>query len=159
MNVDRILVRVGAAPLDARELERFVATPASGGITVFVGAVRNRHEGREVVRIEYEAALPLAAASLESLARDALRDPGVHRAAAVHRVGVVEVGEASVIVAASAAHRDESFRAARFLIDRIKEVLPVWKREHFADGTAEWAPGFAVRPRDRAGRPSGTAGC
>lgn len=157
--MDRILVRVGAAPLDVRELERFVATPASGGVTVFVGAVRNRHEGRDVVRIEYEAALPLAAATLESLAHDALRDPGVHRVAAVHRVGVLEVGEASVIVAASAVHREEAFRAARFLIDRIKEVLPVWKREHFADGSAEWAPGFAVRPRDRAPRAAGTAGC
>ncbi len=157
--MDRILVRVGPGRLDAGEVERFVATPASGGVTVFLGVVRNRHEGRDVVRIEYEAALPLAAATLESLAHDALRDPGVHRVAAVHRVGVVEVGEASVIVAASAAHREESFRAARFLIDRIKEILPVWKREHLADGTAEWAPGFAVRPRDRAPRGAGTAGC
>lgn len=142
-------MRVGAAPLAAAELERFVATPASGGIVVFAGVVRNRHEGHDVVRIEYEAAEPLARATLESIAREALRDPGLHRAAAVHRTGSLEVGEASVIVAASAAHRDEAFRGAHFLIDRIKEILPVWKREHFADGTAAWAPGFAIRESDR----------
>lgn len=157
--MDRFLVRVDGAPPDAGELERFVSTPASGGITVFLGVVRNRHEGRDVEGIEYEAALPLAAALLESIARDALRDPGVHRVAAVHRTGMLEVGEASVIVAASAVHREESFRAARFLIDRIKEILPVWKREHFADGTAAWAPGFAIRGSDRASRAAGTAGC
>ena len=151
--MDRFLVRVTPEPLDGGELERFVVTPASGGLVTFAGVVRDHHEGRNVVRIEYEAAAPLAGVTLRAIAQEALRDPGVHRVAAVHRTGSLVVGEASVIVAASAAHRDEAFRAARFLIDRIKELLPVWKREHFGDGSAAWAPGFAIREADRFPRP------
>lgn len=144
-----MLVRIGTAPLDVRELESFVVTPASGGVVVFSGVVRNHHEGRPVLRIEYTTAQPLAEAKLAEIATDTLRDSAIHRVAAVHRVGRLEVGEASVIVAASAAHRDEAFRAARCLIDRIKRTLPVWKREHFADGTAEWAAGFTIGDADR----------
>jgi molybdopterin synthase catalytic subunit len=146
---ERALVHVGAEPLDARELERFVTTPSSGGIVLFSGVVRDHHEGRAVLRIEYDAAIALAERKLADLAAEALADPAVHRVAAVHRVGLLEVGEASVIVAASAAHREDAFRAARRLIDRIKESVPVWKREHFADGAMEWSPGFAVPEADR----------
>jgi molybdopterin synthase catalytic subunit len=149
MPSERILVRIDTAPLRSAELERFVATPASGGVVVFAGVVRDHHDGRAVRRIEYAAVAPLAEARLAEVAAEALRDPEIQRVAAVHRVGVLEVGEASVIVAASAAHREDAFRAARFLIDRIKETLPVWKREHFADGTAEWAEGFTIPAADR----------
>jgi molybdopterin synthase catalytic subunit len=116
---------------------------------VFSGVVRNRHEGRAVLRIDYSAARELAEKQLAAVAQEVLEATGVHRVAAVHRLGLLEVGEASVIVAASAEHRAEAFEAARRLIDRIKEVLPVWKKEHFEDGTAEWAPGFSVREEDR----------
>lgn len=146
----RRLVRIGAAPLDEAELRAFVTTPASGGVVVFSGNVRDHHQGRGVTRIDYEAVETLAAAKLEELAAEVLAAGDVHRVAAVHRTGTVEVGEASVIVVASAAHRDVAFRAARQLIDRIKQVLPVWKHEHFADGSVEWAPGFSVPDADRA---------
>ena len=149
MTADRMLVRVDAGPLSASELESFVTTPASGGIVVFSGVVRDHHEGRAVLRIEYEAVQPLATAKLAEIAAEVLADPAIHRVAAVHRVGLLEIGEASVIVAASASHRDEAFRAARRLIDRIKQALPVWKREHFADGTSAWAEGFTVPDSDR----------
>jgi len=145
----RQLVRIGPEPLDERELTRFVATPASGGVVTFSGVVRDHHEGRSVQRIEYSAAGELAAAKLADLASELLAEPAIHRVAAVHRTGLLEVGEASVIVAASAAHRAEAFAAARRFIDRIKEVLPVWKLEHYADGTREWAPGFEVPEADR----------
>lgn len=154
---DRHLVRIGPGPLDERELVRFVTTPASGGVVAFSGVVRDHHEGRAVERIEYSAVEGLATAKLADLASEVLEDPAVHRVALVHRTGLLEVGEASVIVAASAAHRAEAFAAARRLIDRIKEVLPVWKREHYADGTREWAPGFEVPEADRAAAPAGTA--
>ncbi|MGQ0720992.1 MAG: molybdenum cofactor biosynthesis protein MoaE [Candidatus Eiseniibacteriota bacterium] len=150
---ERLLTRVTREPLEEDELRRFVRTPASGAVVSFAGVVRNHHEGREVTRIEYAAVIPLAEAKLRDLAQEALEDAGVHRVAAVHRLGTLQVGEASVLVAASAAHRDVAFRAARRLIDRIKEVLPVWKKEHFADGTAAWAKGFAVPEGDRASLP------
>lgn len=149
----RALIRITRQPLREDELRGFVGTAASGAVVTFAGVVRDHHEGRAVVRIEYTAVIPLAEAKLEDLAQEALEDPGVHRVAAVHRLGTLEVGEASVLVAASSAHRDMAFRAARRLIDRVKEVLPVWKKEHFADGTADWAKGFAVPEGDRAGRP------
>ena len=144
-----MLVRIDTAPLSPSELESFVTTPASGGVVSFSGVVRNHHEGRAVLRIEYEAVASLAAAKLMEIAAEVLEDPAIHRVAAMHRTGLLEVGEASVIVAASASHRDEAFRAARRLIDRIKQALPIWKREHFADGTSAWAEGFTVPDADR----------
>jgi molybdopterin synthase catalytic subunit len=150
---ERLLTRITREPLEEDELRRFVGTPASGAVVSFAGVVRDHHDGREVHRIEYAAVIPLAEAKLRDLAREVLEDVGVHRVAAVHRLGTLGVGEASVLVAASAAHRDVAFRVARRLIDRIKEVLPVWKKEHFADGTAAWAKGFAVPEGDRASLP------
>jgi molybdopterin synthase catalytic subunit len=140
------------APLREGDAVAFVTTPASGGVVVFSGVVRNRHAGRGVVAIDYSAAKVLAEKQLAVIAHEVLEATGIHRVAAHHRLGRLEVGEASVIVAASAEHRAEAFEAARRLIDRIKEVLPVWKKEHFDDGTAEWAPGFtvseAIAPRE-----------
>ena len=92
------------------------------------------------------------------IAREVLEVAGVHRVAAFHRLGRLDVGETSVIVAASAEHRAEAFEAARRLIDRIKEVLPVWKKEHLDDGTAEWAPGFSVPDADRGNGPGAGTG-
>ncbi|HMB70442.1 MAG TPA: molybdenum cofactor biosynthesis protein MoaE [bacterium] len=152
---DRIHTVVTAVPLREADLVAAVATPESGGVVVFSGLVRNRHQGRGVLRIDYSAASRLAEEQLRVLAQEVLEVTGAHRVAAAHRVGLLEVGEASVIVAASAEHRAEAFEAARRLIDRIKEVLPVWKKEHFDDGTAEWAPGFTVREADRGLGPAG----
>jgi len=147
---ERSRIVVTTAALDERELAAFVTTPASGGVVLFSGVVRNDERGREVTGIEYAAAAELARVKLAEVAADVLGDPEVHRVAASHRVGELAVGEASVMVAASAAHREAAFRAARRLIDRIKEVVPVWKNEHFADGTSAWAPGFTVAEADRA---------
>jgi molybdopterin synthase catalytic subunit len=152
---ERLLTRITAELLREDELRAFVGTRASGAVVTFAGVVRDHHEGRAVVRIEYAAVIPLAEVKLRDLAQEVLEESGADRLAALHRLGMLEVGEASVLVAASAAHRDTAFRAARRLIDRIKEVLPVWKKEHFADGTAAWAKGFAVPEGDRAERPAG----
>lgn len=146
----RALTDLRTEPLRETELTAFVTTPASGGVALFSGVVRDHHEGRGVTRIEYVAVESLARAKLAEIAEEVSGDETVHRVAAVHRLGLLEVGEASVMVAASAAHREQAFAAARRLIDRIKEVLPVWKHEHFSDGRVEWAPGFTVADADRA---------
>ncbi len=145
----RALCRVTAERLRENELLEFVSVPAAGGVVLFAGNVRNHHEGRGVLRIDYTAVDSLAARKLDELAEETLGRFDVHHVAAVHRTGRVEVGEASVLVAASASHREEAFAAAHHLIDRIKQVLPVWKHEHFADGAVEWAPGFTVPEDDR----------
>lgn len=152
---ERSRIVVTPAPLDERELTAFVTTPASGGVVLFSGVVRRDKGEREVVGIEYATAEELAYVKLTEVAAEALRDPEVHRVAISHRIGDLSVGEVSVMVAASAAHRDAAFRAARLLIDRVKEVVPVWKNERFADGTSQWAPGFTVAEADRV---SGTGG-
>ena len=145
----RTLCRVTVEPLREAELLEFVSTPASGGVVLFAGNVRNHHEGRDVLRIDYSAVEALAVQKLRDLTDETLDRFDVHHVAALHRTGRVGVGEASVLVAASASHREEAFAAARHLIDRIKQVLPVWKHEHFADGAIEWAPGSTVPEDDR----------
>jgi molybdopterin synthase catalytic subunit len=146
---ERTHARITSDPLCEAELVAFVTVPEAGGLVTFSGNVRNHHEGRAVERIEYEVAGPLAAAKLRELVAETVERFDVHRAAAEHRTGVVEVGEASVIVSVSASHRDEAFLAARHLIDRIKQALPVWKKERFADGTDEWVSGVPVPEGDR----------
>ena len=149
MTDDRAHARITTDPLHEAELVAFVTVPEAGGIVTFSGNVRDHHEGRRVERIDYQVAGPLAESMLGKLVAETLERFDVHRSAAVHRTGVVEVGEASVIVCVSASHRDEAFRAARHLIDRIKQSLPVWKKERFTDGTEAWVPGTPVTEGDR----------
>ncbi|MAF27548.1 MAG: molybdopterin converting factor [Gemmatimonadetes bacterium] len=141
-------------PLHEAELLRFVETPASGGVVLFSGVVRNLHEGRAVHSIDYSAAEELASVKLAAICAEVLEAEDVHRVAAVHRLGLLQVGEPSILVAASSAHRDTAFRAARQLIDRVKEVLPVWKREHFDDGETKWSAGTRVPTSVRTGEAS-----
>jgi molybdopterin synthase catalytic subunit len=126
--------RIRAEPLSLDELLMEVCHPGAGGVTTFLGVVRDVNEGRAVALLEYEAYGSMAEAELSRiLAEIAAEIPGV-RASATHRVGALSVGDVAVACAASAPHRDEAFRACRLLIDRIKARLPIWKREHGPDG-------------------------
>ncbi|MBI4608557.1 MAG: molybdenum cofactor biosynthesis protein MoaE [Candidatus Rokubacteria bacterium] len=129
------LYRVTGEPLSEAALTEAVAHPEAGGIVVFSGVVRNETGGRRVKFLEYEAHGPMAEAKMRELG-DAVRArwPSVKRLAMAHRLGRLEVGEASVVIAVSAAHRREAFEACRFAIDRLKETVPVWKKEYFEDG-------------------------
>jgi molybdopterin synthase catalytic subunit len=112
--------------------------PTVGAVIAFVGVVRGQTDGREVLYLEYEAYPKMAEATLRQIG-DELRERwrSIHEVAIVHRVGRLEIGETSVVLALSAAHRPEVFDAVRFAIDRLKEVAPIWKKEVWADG-AEW---------------------
>jgi len=116
-----------------------VTTPESGGIDLFVGTTRNHARGRSVTLLEYEAYRPMAVGVMEQLEREAHRRWPLNRVAIVHRLGKVPVGEASVAIAVSSAHRKEAFEACRFLIDTLKKEVPIWKREYFSDGSIEWS--------------------
>lgn len=131
------LAAVRREPLSVDELFRAVRTPSSGGIAVFVGTVRDDDHGRAVLRLEYEGH-PNAEQMIELVAAEVAGRHPVQAVAAVHRVGMLEVGELAVVAAASAAHRETAFDAARDLIDEIKARVPIWKRQFFADGTTEW---------------------
>ena len=125
------------APIDALDAIARVSHSGAGGIDVFVGVVRDENDGRAVVKLEYQAYASMAKAEMERIAEELERElPGV-RVAAIHRVGALVVGDVAVVCAASAPHRGEAFRACRLLIDRIKERVPIWKREHGPEG-AYW---------------------
>lgn len=114
------------------------ADHACGGVVTFEGRVRDHHEGRAVTALEYEAYEALAQAEGDLILAEAAAQFAHARVAAAHRHGRLELGEAAVVVVAASAHRQEAFAACRWVIDEIKERLPVWKREHYADGTCAW---------------------
>jgi molybdopterin synthase catalytic subunit len=127
-------ITIGRALIDVAALEREVADPAAGAIVSFTGTTRRDNAGRKVLRLEYEAYEPMALSEMRKLASEAIAKWKIVRIAIAHRVGVVEIGETSVAIAVSAAHRGEAFEACRFAIDRLKEVVPIWKKEHFEGG-------------------------
>jgi molybdopterin synthase catalytic subunit len=131
------LLDVRDEPLSVDEALAAVADPAAGGVVSFTGLVRSTDGGRVVTALEYTAH-PTALAELRRVAEAVVADLDVVRIAALHRVGHLEVGDVAVVVAASAAHRDAAFRAARRLIDDLKATVPIWKDQRFADGTQEW---------------------
>ncbi len=132
------MYRVTTGPLSADTLVDAVTLPEAGGVTVFLGVVRDNNAGRRVVALEYEAHVAMAEAKMKEIGEAVYRGwPGVKQVAMVHRIGRLSIGEASVVIAVSAAHRREAFEACHFAIDRLKETVPIWKREIFEDG-AVW---------------------
>jgi molybdopterin synthase catalytic subunit len=134
--------RVRAEPLTLDEAVVAVSHAGAGAVATFVGVVRDHSEGQPVTLLEYEAYGTMAEEELGRIEREIEAEvPGV-RVFAAHRVGALRVGDVAVVCAASAAHRDEAFRACRLLLERIKARLPVWKREHGAGGErwVGWSP-------------------
>jgi len=129
------------AVIDVEALERAVAGPEHGALVTFLGRARDHaDDGREVIELEYEAFPEMAALVLDEIAREAEQRWSA-AVVVVHRTGVVPVGEAAVAIVTAAAHRGEAYEASRFVIEAIKERLPIWKRERFADGSQWKRPG------------------
>lgn len=145
-----------SGPLSLDEAIALVSHPGAGGITTFLGVVRDHNEGLPTTLLEYEAYSAMAVAEMERIVAGIEGEiPGV-RLAVQHRVGSLQIGDAAVLCAASAPHRDEAFRACRLLIDRIKERVPIWKREH-GPGGPHWVNWRDARPPQGAPDP-GTPG-
>jgi molybdopterin/thiamine biosynthesis adenylyltransferase/molybdopterin synthase catalytic subunit/rhodanese-related sulfurtransferase len=125
-------------PLDPERHRADLADPASGGYASFEGWVRDHNEGRRVQRLEYEAFEALAIKEGERIVADAVARFGVSRAACVHRVGALDIGDLAVWVGVSSAHRGEAFAACRYIIDEVKHRVPIWKKEHYTDGDSGW---------------------
>ena len=130
----RITVALTDSALSLDTAFHAVCLPECGGTALFVGTTRNHSQGHDVEVLEYEAYEELAAKELERVALAAVERHGLGAAYLAHRLGVVPVGEASVIVAASAAHRAEAFAGCRELIDELKRIVPIWKKERWAGG-------------------------
>jgi molybdopterin synthase catalytic subunit len=138
-------------PLNASEIAALVADPGFGAVATFVGTVRGLNLGRRVERLEYEAYEPLAVRVFERIAVEAAERWPNARLAVHHRVGVVSVGEASVVVAAGSPHRADAFAVCRYAIERVKQIAPIWKREHFEGGDV-WVEGATADPDDAIAR-------
>lgn len=135
----RVTVRLTHEALDVGEACDAVADPAVGGIGVFLGVVRDHHGGEAVVGLDYEAWEQRARTAMRAVAQEVLaRFPDVRAVYVAHRLGALAVGEAAVVVAASAPHRQQAIAAAQALIDRTKQRVPIWKRERLANGTVRW---------------------
>ena len=121
-------------PIEVARLIAAVGRPDAGAIATFIGTTRDHNSGRRVTRLEYEAYPAMALREMERIGEQAISRFSAKAVAMVHRIGVVEIGEASVAIAVSAAHRDAAFDACRFAIDRLKEIVPIWKKEHYEGG-------------------------
>lgn len=124
--------------LDAASLLAEVAAPGNGAAILFVGTVRDVNDGRSVTGIEYASYAPMAERELSAIVDEAGERFGTPHIVVEHRVGTLGIGEASVVIAVAHRHRGEAFEAARYIIEALKRRVPVWKREHYADGTREW---------------------
>ncbi|HEX5460039.1 MAG TPA: ThiF family adenylyltransferase [Steroidobacteraceae bacterium] len=130
--------RFSSTPLDESALRAELIDPACGGYAAFEGWVRNHNEGLRVRRLEYEAFEPLAIKEGERILAEAIARFGVEHAACVHRIGALAIGENAVWVGVTARHRDEAFRACRYIIDEVKHRVPIWKKEHYENGDSGW---------------------
>jgi molybdopterin synthase catalytic subunit len=131
------LAEVRETPLSADEVLKAVADPAAGGVSLFVGTVRDNDHGRGVTQLGYTAH-PSAAAQLREVAEKIAATYSAIAVAAVHRVGDLEIGDLAVVVAVACGHREVAFEACRALIDEVKQTVPVWKHQQFTDGGSEW---------------------
>ncbi|MEX2275934.1 MAG: molybdenum cofactor biosynthesis protein MoaE [Actinomycetota bacterium] len=139
--LDRLLIRVISDALSVDEAVRFVSDPAAGATCVFLGTVRDNSNAGEVTGLTYEAWEEQASERLRAVGEEMLERWPSRRAALLHRIGSLGIGEVSVVVASSAPHRPDAFAACRHGIERIKQDAPIWKKEALADGDARWVVG------------------
>ncbi|MGB8028170.1 MAG: molybdenum cofactor biosynthesis protein MoaE [Terracidiphilus sp.] len=135
-----VLVALTREAIDADRIVTAAKSGEDGAVVVFDGIVRNHSRGRRTLHLDYEAYEEMAARQMRELGRKARERFGVRQVTLVHRLGRLQIGETSVLIVVASAHRSAAFEACRWLIDSIKQTVPIWKRETFADG-AVWAPG------------------
>ncbi len=136
---------VVSAPIQVDALIQRVQGPGTGALAIFLGTVRNRNDGRPVLGMDYEAYGPMAESELARIVADVMQQVAGVSVAVEHRVGALAVGEVSVAVVAGHPHRAPAFDAARHVIEEIKRRVPIWKREHYAEGAWEWLDPTAPR--------------
>jgi molybdopterin synthase catalytic subunit len=128
------MYQIVSEPIDVAAVTAAVARPSAGATVTFVGTTRDHNDGRRVSRLEYEAYPEMALVEMRKIGETAQQRWPIDKVAVVHRIGVVPLGEASVVIAVSAGHRHAAFEACHFVIDRLKEVVPIWKKEYFEGG-------------------------
>ncbi len=141
------LTAITADPLDVTRIARLVEGPGRGAVVTFLGLVRDHNQGRRVTHLVYEAYEPLALKALDRILAEAGERWPAAALSIQHRIGRLEIGEASVAIAVASAHRADAFAASRYAIERIKQIVPIWKHEYFEGGDA-WIEGATANPDD-----------
>ena len=136
-----IFARVAAEAIDPAEVLARVGSDRDGATVLFLGVVRDHADDRPVSGMRYDAYQEMAVEVLTTIAEEAAQRLGTDRVAVVHRFGELAIGEVSVAIAVSSPHRAEAYEASRYVIEELKERLPVWKKEHYVDGVSEWVEG------------------
>lgn len=136
--LNRQLFEIADRPIDATQLTQDLRDDAAGAYASFEGWVRNLNEGQDVVSLEYEAHVPVAVDEGKKILGEALERFGLLAASARHRVGHLEIGDCAVWVGVSAPHRGAAFEGCRYIIDELKQRLPIWKKEYYRDGHSDW---------------------
>jgi molybdopterin synthase catalytic subunit len=132
--MQRTSIKISSEKLDVQECYRFVAAVSCGGISAFIGTVRNDTQGKEVTQLEFSTYKPMAIKEMQKIAALALEKFDIHKIAIHHAEGLLQIGDIPVIIAASSKHRKAAFEACEFAIDTLKETVPIWKKEYFSDG-------------------------
>ena len=130
-------VQILDTPLDVAACQEWVTSPGAGGITLFVGTVRNQTQGKAVVKLDFEAYIPMALSEMRKIAIQAQEKWTAEKVLIHHRIGTLKIGEIAVVIAVATPHRKASFEACAYAIDTLKETVPIWKKEFFEDG-AVW---------------------
>ena len=130
----RTSIKITSEKLDLQDCYRFVADEACGGISAFIGTVRNDTQGKEVVQLDFSTYKPMAIKEMQKIADVALEKFEIQKIAIHHAEGMLQIGAVPVIITASAKHRKAAFEACQFAIDTLKETVPIWKKEYFSDG-------------------------
>ena len=146
-----IHVAVTSDPIDTIAVLARVGADDHGAALLFLGVVRNHADGRSVSGMTYEAYEEMATPVLKEIASEVVKRCGTDRVTIVHRVGELAIGEVSVAIAVSSPHRAEAYEASRYVIEEIKKRLPIWKKEHYTDGTDKWVEGMKPAAPEREG--------
>jgi len=143
--VKQFEVKIVDSPLQVEEIYSSVNDSTHGAVILFLGVVRNHNLGKKVLAVSYDVFAPLARVKFVEICEEANFKWGPDlKVALAHRVGRLEVGEVSVAIAVGSQHRDEAYKASRYIIDHLKHRAPIWKKEHYEDGETEWLEGHAL---------------
>ena len=129
------MIEITEQQLNAEIITNLVRRDSNGAVVTFLGNTRDNFEGKGVIRLEYEAYVKMAVKKLEEIRQEMMQELGIEDIAIAHRIGVVDIGETSLVVAVASPHRTEAFQACHKVVDRVKEIVPIWKKEVYADGS------------------------
>lgn len=124
--------------LDVNKISHMVTDPSCGAISIFVGITRDNFDGKKVLRLEYEAYKPMAKKKMKEICDSIRKQWEIHNIAMIHKINVVPISEASIVIAISSPHRKESLQAVEYAIDTLKAIVPIWKKEIYADESSSW---------------------